>query len=457
MRPSHLAPVGALFDRIARGERVRACISVPAQHGKTESLIHSIAWLLRRDPRRVIAYATYAQAQADSKSLQARRIATAAGVIGTDGDARTTLREWRTPQDGGALFTGVEGPLTGQTAHVLVVDDPFKNREDAESPHARQKVADWFTSVGLTRLPSHGSVVVVHTRWHEDDLIGRIGRGAFGDGWESVNLPFLARADGTPDADGDAVLWPRTTRPDGVAVGWTTETARQRLAEVGPYDAASIYQGQPRPRGGIVFAQPARCTAPDLTGARIVIGCDPAGTDGPNSNHTALVALAVRSVVVEHPETRERYTEQRADLAGVLRLKLRPEHAAPQVLAWQRAFGGTPLHIESTRDGKELARVLQGVSREIVVQFVPAAGDKFLRAQPVAAAWNAGRVRVPMDARSMRQTTDEDLAAFVRVVTAFAGMGDREDDDVDALAHAWGSATTPEPAPRVARESDFDF
>ena len=72
---------------------------------------------------------------------------------------------------------------------------------------------------------------------------------------------------------------------------------------------------------------------------------------------------------------------------------------------------------------------------------MPAVGDKFLRSQPSAAAWNAGRIRVPSDARTMRGTTDEDLASLVRVVTSFSGLNDREDDDVDALSHAWGAAS----------------
>ena len=75
------------------------------------------------------------------------------------------------------------------------------------------------------------------------------------------------------------------------------------------------------------------------------------------------------------------------------------------------------------------------------VRYVAATGDKFLRAQPSAAAWNAGRIRVPTDARTMRSTTDDDLASFVRVVTRFSGMGG-EDDDVDALSHAWGCAAS---------------
>ena len=447
LTPHHLAPLAHLFDRIAAGERVRALVDVPAQHGKTTTSAHGLAYVLKRRPAWPLAYVTFSQKQANRKGLDAQRVALAAGALRFDTD-RVTMEEWRNPLGGGCIFTGIGGGLSGNPARLIVFDDFFKNREEAESKDRRDLVADWITAVALPRLPADGSIIVPSTRWHEDDPSGRIQRGELckGMGWEHVSLPFLAhineRGERVADDHGDSVLWPRETLPDGTEVGWTVEDARAKLVSVGPYDAASIYQGQPRPRGGVVYSQPTRCDAPQTAGARFVIGADPAGTDGPQSNHTVLVALALRTEMALDEPTGQRKPVQVADLAGVLRLKLRPEHAAPQVLAWQRSFGGTPLHIEATRDGKALGESLRKIAPGIVVRYVPAVGDKFIRSQPSAAAWNAGRIRVPADARTMRSTTDDDLASFVRVVTGFSGMGDREDDDVDALAHAWASATS---------------
>ncbi len=437
LRPDHLAPLLSLFERVARGEVVRALVDVPAQHGKSTTCTHAIAWLLRRHPSWPIIYATFSQSQSYKKSNEARLPAIACGAISETRD-RVTMEDWRNDQGGGCLFTSIGGGTGGNPARLMIFDDFFQGRDDAESKHQRDFVGDWIESVAIPRLPAHGSLIIPSTRWHEDDPSGRIQRGELckGMGFEHVSLPFLSHRepDGRLVADdaGDVVLWPRALLPNGDTVGWTPEESRARLIAVGPYAAASIYQGQPRPRGGTVYAQPTRCAAPDIAGARFVLGCDPAGTDGPQSNHTVLVALAVRG-----------YGEATtADVAGVLRLKLRPEHAAPAVLAWQRSFAGAPLLIESTRDGKDLATALRRIAPQLVIRHVPAIGDKFLRAQPSAAAWNVGRIRVPADARTMRSTTDDDLAAFVRVVTTFAGMGDREDDDVDALSHAWGACST---------------
>lgn len=454
--PRHLAPLVRVFERIDAGERVRAVVDVSAQHGKTTTCLHAIAWLLQRHPTWPLAYVTFSQTQANRKSFEAQTPATSTGLLNPSVD-RVTMEEWRlAATGGGCIFAGVGGPVSGNPARAMIFDDFFKNRVEAESQLLRDQRFEWMTSVAIPRLPQDGSALVISTRWHPDDPSGRIRNGELGKGWEFVSLPFLAtrneRGERVADDFGDDVLWPREQLPDGAWVGWTPELARERLGEVGPYDAASIYQGKPRARGGTVYQQPVRCDAPQVSGARLVIGCDPAGTDGPNSNHSVLVGLAVREVV--DAETRERVTV--ADVAGVLRLRLRPEHAAPQVLAWQRSFAGAPLHIESTRDGKELGRALQAISPGLSIVYVPAIGDKFLRAQPAASAWNAGRIRVPSDARTMRSTTDEDLAAFVRVVTNFSGMGG-EDDDADALAHAWAVATeVAAPLPVIA-DAAYDF
>lgn len=407
---------------------MRRCFSVPPQHGKTFLVEHAIVWLQQRARPFRLGYITYSQDKANGNSFETGLVAQRAGLaLGRD-----TLGHWTTPNGGAVVWAGVGGRLTGEPAELILVDDPYKNRVEAESLTIRDRVHGWLTSAALTRLPEHGSAIIVHTRWHEDDEIGRAKRGDLGPGWEVVNLPFLSNADGEPDDCGDHVLLPPRPLPTGGVFGWTPEGARARLVEVGPYDAASLYQGQPRPRGGHVFHEPTRYDGrPDLTGARIVLAVDPAGSDSPGANCTVAVALACRGDG----------DAMRADLVSLLRLRLRPEDAAPRLLRFQRRWSA-PLHIEASRDGREQARCLQSIAGALDVRLVPAIGDKFLRAQPLAAAWNAAptaRVRVPVRAEDIDASTD-DLADCLRVLAGFTGVGDREDDDVDAMAHAWNVA-----------------
>lgn len=248
--PDHLAPVLALFERIARGERVRACVSIPTQHGKTETVLHALAWLLARRPSWPLIYATYQQDQSDDKSHAARAIARRAGVeLAAD---RQNLRMWRTSAGGGCLFTSVDGPASGQPAVVAVVDDPYKGRTEAMSDATRAHVERWFSSVILQRGQEGMSIVVVHTRWVEDDLIGRLAAGVFGTGWEIVNLPMLTDDSGAPSErpyrHATRVLNPRQTLPDGRSFGWTLDGARAHLLSMLEADAAAVAQGQPRKR-----------------------------------------------------------------------------------------------------------------------------------------------------------------------------------------------------------------
>ena len=141
-RPDHLAKIADVFRRIEAGERVRVCISVPPQHGKTEMVLHGIAQLLAAHPTWSFGYATYQQDQSDDKSDRARGIARRAGV--TLSETRANLRQWRTTAGGGCLFTSVGGPLTGQGAMALFFDDPYKNRQEALYDALMYELNNWF-------------------------------------------------------------------------------------------------------------------------------------------------------------------------------------------------------------------------------------------------------------------------------------------------------------------------
>lgn len=411
-RPEHLAPLLALLERAARGERVFACVSVPPRHGKTETLLHAIAWWLRRAPADTLAYVSYAAQVAESKSDLARTYARNAGVVLRED--RGSLSEWRTPDGGGVLATGIGGPLTSQGCKVAIVDDPFKNRQDAESALLRQRAWDWFTSTLWTRIEPGGSCIVCHTRWHDDDLIGRLSRGEMdGVAWEVINLPAIT----TDDAGEEHALWPER---------WpVSELAVKRSAN--EYDWASLFQGQPRARGGEVFRAPARYADALIAGSRKVLAVDPAGTESTRSDWTVAVALAVRG----------NGASLTADVVDVLRMRADNGTVAAELGRWQQRHGSAALHIEASRDGKAIARTLRQINPRLLLTEIPARGSKYDRAQPVATAWNEGRVRVP--ASGIEHPW---LGPFLETVLRFTGISDAHDDDVDALAYAWNAVAS---------------
>ncbi len=419
-RPVHLRKLLDMMQRAHR-EPLRVLVSVPPRHSKTESILHSIAWILRDDPTAMCGYVSYAAEIARSKSRLARDYAFAAGVEAR-GDA-SALHEWLTPDGGGLRTAGIGGPLTGHGFRVLIIDDPIKNRQEAESRLIRDRNWEWFTSTATTRLEPNGSIIVVHTRWHEDDLIGRCVKqtetyhqssGTEGENWTHINLQAIDDVMGT-------ALWPEM---------WPVDKLQKKRAAIGEYDWASLYQGRPRPRGSNVFNEPARYTGtPSLDGRRIVIGVDVAGTAKTTADWTVAVVLACSG-----------YGDaMTADVIHVERMQATIPNVCRRLATLQSSYSGAPLAIESDGLGKAVPQVLRDIEPGLRIIERRAEGDKFTRAQSYAAAWNAGRVRVP--------TTAPWVAPFVRVHTEFTGVNDACDDDVDAGAHAWNQARTMMAAP----------
>ena len=108
-----------------------------------------------------------------------------------------TISDWRLQAGGGLRATGVGGPITGQGAHVAIIDDPIKDAEEAGSQRIKQKIVDWYTTTLYTRLAPGGGVLLTMTRWAEDDLAGWLleHQKTGGDSWEIVRYPAIAEED----------------------------------------------------------------------------------------------------------------------------------------------------------------------------------------------------------------------------------------------------------------------
>lgn len=350
-----------------------------------------------------IGYVSYGDRLTQQKSRSARDYAGRAGVsIRTDADS---LHHWITPQGGGLVATSIRGPLTGLGVDLLIVDDPFKDRNDAESQIISQQVYDWFTAVASTRLEPGGSVIVCQTRWHPEDLVGRLLK-QDDDPYEYIHLKAI-NDDGLP-------LWPDR---------WTLKQLERRRAAVGEYDWASLYQGEPRLRGSELFREPARYDHPNYSGARIVIAVDPAATSKTKNDYSAVVVLAAQG-----------YEEHMiCDVIEVVRVQKEIPELCLDLEQLQSKYAA-PIHVEAVGVGKAVGQMLRSINSNLIVKEINNKADKFTRAQPVSAAWNSGRVRVPISAKW--------LPAFLQEVTTFTGVGDKHDDMVDALAHAFNVAAS---------------
>ena len=261
--PAH-ALIAAGLDRVVRGEAHRLLIVAPPQHGKSELVsVRLPAFWLGHRPEDPVIIASYASALAHSKSRMARSVVEDGryrqvfpGII-TDQSSRAVENWGLAGHRGGVLASGVGGALTGYGAGLGVVDDPFENWEQAQSPAYRDLVWDWYRSVFRTRLWEGGAIVLVMTRWHEDDLAGRILEDR-AEPWEVLRLPAVAETQverddaarflGLPAGEPDPL-----GRPPGAPLcpsRFGAETLAATRAAVGSRVWSAQYQGVPRPPEG---------------------------------------------------------------------------------------------------------------------------------------------------------------------------------------------------------------
>ncbi|MFC6592394.1 phage terminase large subunit [Deinococcus lacus] len=302
-------------------------------------------------------------------------------------------------------------------AGLAVIDDPLKDRKAAESEVIRDGVWEWFTSALLTRLAPGARLVLMHTRWHPDDLAGRVlaklaeGEDAELGGlkWKHLNLPALAEAN---DPLGRAEGEPLWAKRFGLKKLLGMKAANE-------YDFEALYQQRPRKRGGQVFSDtPTRYLTAQLMGARLVIAADTASSQRKTADYTSFVVLSGTGY-------KERLT---ADVLEVQHARLNLAQLTATAQELQRRYP-VPIVMEETAQSLPILEHLQ--MNGVLVRGVRPVGDKYTRSQPAATAWNAGRIRVPAESRPW-------LPGFLSELAAFTGTAaDQHDDQVDALAYAW--------------------
>lgn len=259
MRPGFLCPehVQLLIDKleaVERGEITRLAISMPPRHGKSYTVSESFpAWFLGRNPDKYVIAATYAMELSEDFGRKVRNqiMDPAFHEIFPDADISpdsTAIKRFNMVQGGVYFAVGAGGPITGRGAHVLLIDDPIKGHEEADSELQRNNLIEWYKSVAYTRMmPGRHAIVVVATRWHEDDLIGWIERNCSHENWDIVNLPAIAReTDPLGRKEGEA-LWPDPMN------GFPIERLRSTEKTLGPRIWSSLYQQSPVSDDGNIF------------------------------------------------------------------------------------------------------------------------------------------------------------------------------------------------------------
>lgn len=436
----------------------RLAIAMPPRHGKSYLTSHHLpAWHAIRFPNRHVAVASYEAEFAASWGKKARDLVEEYGpnfgVLLDSGSKASNRWGLAKPYTGGMLTAGAGGPFTGKGAHVIVIDDPVKNAAEAMSETLRMNLKEWYLSVAFTRLepieqdghPTPGRIILMNTRWHEDDLQGYV-TSAEPERWAVLNLPAIA-VEGQPDPlgrePGEALA------PERFPIG-VLESIRDAQ---GAYWFGAMYQGNPQIEGGGILPGPYRHHRmlqdergdywyhfTDAIGAekRVAVAdcyrfatCDLAITTKTSASWSV---VAVWDVTPD--KELMLFTRWRVRMEA-------PEHEA-QIRAWLSSIPLQPriqfLGIEDRTFGTSLIQTFQR-NGGLTVRPLKADTDKVTRALPAGQLMMQGRVFFPAKADWLEEWEHE-LASFDKGT---------HDDQVDVLAYA-AKALEVIPVRRPARD-----
>jgi predicted phage terminase large subunit-like protein len=419
----------AELDRIARGDTDRLMILMPP--GSAKSTYASLlfpAWWFTQHPTSSVVATSHTTSLAEHFGRQVRELVREYGdSLGYHlHTARHAAGHWQTTKRGEYFATGIRGPLIGRRADLVIIDDPVKSEAEADSQLLRDRVWNWYRFDMTTRLKPHGRVVLIMTRWHMDDLAGRL-LAQHPDEWQVLRLPALAEENDPLERPPGAALWPE----------WEDEVAlKRKRATIGERAWSALFQQSPRPIIGSLFKT--ECInildmAPHCNTDIMVRGWDLAATSevgGHDPDWTVGVKLA--------RDDRGRFL-----VLDVVRIRGTP-HEVEQAIGEAARIDGAGVTIGLPQDpgqaGKHQASYLARQLAGYRIDTSRETGSKLTRAAPVASQIEAGNLAV------VRANWNH---AFLEELRDFP-FG-RKDDQVDALSRAFTVLTEKgQPARRIA-------
>jgi len=419
----HLAIIRAL-EGVSSGKTRRLMLLLPPGSAKSTYASKLFpAWWLGRHPRHAVIAACHTARLAEDFGRGVRRLLEEHGDrlgLQMRPDARAAARfltEW-----GGEYFAiGVHGAVTGRRADLALIDDPVRSFADAENFSAREHLWEWFRSELVTRLKPKGRIVLIMTRWHIDDLAGRLIEQG---GWEVLRLPALAEAGDPLGREPGTPLWPE----------WEDGDALQEKRELlGERHFSALFQQTPLGEGGQIF-DTRKLSVVDAVPAPVaaVRAWDLAGTADANSDPDWTVGVKLVRDAGGH-----------VFVDDIVRFRGGPGDVADRIMNAALADGlavAVGLPQDPGQAGKSQIMFLTQMLAGYRVVATPETGSKTVRAMPVASQVSNGTI-------SMRRAGWN--SAFLEELANFPGG--RKDDQVDALARAFSLVIEQRSAARFAR------
>lgn len=462
----HHALIAKHLDLVRQRKIKRLMIFTPPRHGKSEEVSYRFpAFVLGNDPNDRVLSAAYGDDLAQYAGRQVRRImkseeygklfpAVQKAIMTRKEGYTNTSMEFDIPGfRGGYKCAGVGAGITGRGFNFGIIDDPIKDRAEAESKTYRDGVWDWYTSTFYTRRDRMNSaIVLIQTRWHHDDLAGRLLEQMKdgGEQWVVLNLPALREEEHHPEDPrelGDA-LWPARFDRDALL----------GIRSLSLYDFSALYQGQPIPREGGMFKTDKITLISSIDPkeiARSVRYWDKAATQGAGCNSAGVLMHEMRdhTIVVADVVAGQWSALQREKI-----IKRTAQIDGKRVKIWCEQEPGS--------GGKESAESTIRMLSGFVIKADRVTGSKEARAEPFAAQVEGGNVSCLIrewtkqyldelslfPAAKFRDRVDASTGAFNKLffkrITPHAGTTPRPEElarsDQDAIKDLLDLAKTPE-------------
>jgi predicted phage terminase large subunit-like protein len=416
------------LEQLERGDIKNLAVFMPPRHSKTYHCSERFpAWYLGRHPKHHVLTVGYNQ---DLSNVVSRRIR---DIVGderypfedvTIRDDSRAVEQWTLNKGGGLIAAGIGGSITGKGAHLLVLDDVIKSREDIDSLEKRDNMFQWYAEVAFTRLMPGGKCLYVTTRWGDDDLAARVV--ASSDEWTVLRLPAIAEEHDALGREPGEALW-----PDAYPI-----ERLEKIREVqGSRSFAALYQQNPTPADGTavkaswlehrydvipkmetwrptkgLFSLPGtlRCVEREPLCLQAV---DASWGQGTSSDYSAIATVF--------------YDYHNFYVADVWRGRVTHPDLVKMIEAKFHQFRPRTVIIEKAQAGHAVLQSLQVLNRVPIYGVVPRS-SKEARLDAVLPLFEAGRVRFPRQAPWLEMTFEE----LLRFPNA------SHDDIVDALAYA---------------------
>ncbi len=423
--PKHIAIIDKALLEIASGKNKRVIFNLPPRHGKSELISKYFPfWYLCNFPDKRIIFSSY---EANFAQSWGRRVISLIDEYGNDlfgiklkANPQTAAYFEIDNHNGSMSSVGAGGSITGRGADLIIIDDPIKNDEEANSLNQRDKLWDWFRSTVYTRLEPDGAIILIMTRWHEDDLCGRIINEFknIDEKWRVIKLPAIATEDDILGRNIGEALWEKR---------FNKNILFEKSKAMGEYWFNSLYQQRPQPASGGIFkrkyfryfeqtenhfilTQGENERLIEIKSCKFFITVDLAISLATNADYTVLLVAAITNnneiIVVDIIRKRVEANEHIEILKDIY-MRYKPILIGIESVQYQSAL------------------IKNAASIGIPVKELKPDADKFTRALPMAAKIELGQVYFKKNANWLSDFENE-LITFPRA---------KHDDQVDALSY----------------------